>query len=119
MILRKAYGGAYIVMGSKLLGADANYAWPGAETAVLGPRGAVEVLYGDEIEAADDPEATRAALMDEYREAFANPYSAAERGYVDGVIEPDETRERLVNDLDVLARKRVDSPSKKHGNIQL
>jgi acetyl-CoA/propionyl-CoA carboxylase carboxyl transferase subunit len=119
VILRKAYGGAYIVMGSKLLGADVNYAWPRAETAVLGPRGAVDILYDDEIATADDPEATRAALMDEYREAFANPYSAAERGYVDGVIEPHETRERLVNDLDVLARKRVDSPSKKHGNIQL
>ena len=119
VILRKAYGGAYIVMGSKLLGADVNYAWPRAETAVLGPRGAVDILYDDELAAADDPEATRAALMDEYREAFANPYSAAERGYVDDVIEPHETRERLVDDLDMLARKRVDSPPKKHGNIQL
>ncbi|EMA45379.1 acyl-CoA carboxylase subunit beta [Halococcus saccharolyticus] len=119
VILRKAYGGAYIVMGSKLLGADVNYAWPGAETAVLGPRGAVNILYSDEIETADDPEATRQTLMDEYREKFANPYSAAERGYVDSVIEPHETRERLVSDLDVLARKRVDSSRKKHGNIQL
>nr|WP_049900310.1 acyl-CoA carboxylase subunit beta [Halococcus agarilyticus] len=118
VILRKAYGGAYIVMGSKLLGADANYAWPGAETAVLGPRGAVEVLHGDEIEAADDPKATRQVLMDEYRETFANPYSAAERGYVDDVIEPHETRARLASDLDVLARKRADDPPKKHGNIQ-
>jgi acetyl-CoA/propionyl-CoA carboxylase carboxyl transferase subunit len=119
VILRKAYGGAYIVMGSKLLGADTNYAWPGAETAVLGPRGAVNILYSDEIEAADDPEATRQALMDEYREEFANPYSAAERGYVDDVIEPSETRRRLIRDLAVLGRKRTDSPPKDHGNIQL
>ncbi|WP_049999168.1 acyl-CoA carboxylase subunit beta [Halococcus sediminicola] len=119
VILRKAYGGAYIVMGSKLLGADTNYAWPGAETAVLGPRGAVNVLYSDEIENADDPEATRQALMEEYREEFANPYSAAERGYVDDVIEPTETRRRLVRDLAVLDRKRTESPPKDHGNIQL
>ena len=119
VILRKAYGGAYIVMGSKLLGADTNYAWPGAETAVLGPRGAVNILYSDEIENADDPEATRQALMDEFREEFANPYSAAERGYVDDVIEPNETRKRLILDLDVLDRKRTEGPSKDHGNIQL
>ncbi|GAA0449798.1 acyl-CoA carboxylase subunit beta [Halococcus dombrowskii] len=119
VILRKAYGGAYIVMGSKLLGADTNYAWPGAETAVMGPRGAVDVLYRDELADADDPEATRQALMDEYREEFANPYSAAERGYVDDVIEPNETRKRLIRDLDVLDRKRTDGPPKDHGNIQL
>ena len=119
VILRKAYGGAYIVMGSKLLGADTNYAWPGAETAVLGPRGAVNILYSDEIDEADDPDATRQALMDEYREEFANPYSAAERGYVDDVIEPQETRSRLIRDLSVLERKRKDSPPKDHGNIQL
>ncbi|WP_435076589.1 acyl-CoA carboxylase subunit beta [Halococcus sp. AFM35] len=119
VILRKAYGGAYIVMGSKLLGADTNYAWPGAETAVLGPRGAVNILYSDELDEADDPEATRQALMDEYREEFANPYSAAERGYVDDVIEPNETRKRLIRDLAVLDRKRTDGPPKDHGNIQL
>ncbi|MGN8216594.1 acyl-CoA carboxylase subunit beta [Halococcus salifodinae] len=119
VILRKAYGGAYIVMGSKLLGADTNYAWPGAETAVLGPRGAVNILYSDKIAAANDPEATRQALMDEYREEFANPYSAAKRGYIDDVIEPCETRERLIRDLGMLDRKRIDSPSKDHGNIQL
>ncbi|HET7323448.1 MAG TPA: carboxyl transferase domain-containing protein, partial [Halococcus sp.] len=118
-ILRKAYGGAYIVMGSKLLGADTNYAWPGAETAVLGPRGAVNILYSDEIDEADDPNERRQELMDEYRETFANPYSAAERGYVDDVIEPAETRERLIRDLTVLDRKRTDSPPKDHGNIQL
>jgi acetyl-CoA/propionyl-CoA carboxylase carboxyl transferase subunit len=119
VILRKAYGGAYIVMGSKLLGADTNYAWPGAETAVLGPRGAVNILYSDELKAADDPETTRQALMDEYREEFANPYSAAKRGYVDDVIEPAETRARLIRDLGVLDRKRTDSLPKDHGNIQL
>ena len=119
VILRKAYGGAYIVMGSKLLGADTNYAWPGAETAVLGPRGAVNILYSDEIESAENPEEKRQELMDEYREEFANPYSAAERGYVDDVIEPGETRERLIRDLSVLDRKRTDSPPKDHGNIQL
>ena len=119
VILRKAYGGAYIVMGSKLLGADTNYAWPGAETAVLGPRGAVNILYGDEIEAAENPDEKRQELMDEFREEFANPYSAAERGYVDDVIEPRETRERLIRDLAVLDRKRTDGPPKDHGNIQL
>ncbi|MGQ5515085.1 acyl-CoA carboxylase subunit beta [Halococcus saccharolyticus] len=119
VILRKAYGGAYIVMGSKLLGADTNYAWPGAETAVMGPRSAVNVLYRDELAAADDPETMRQTLMDEYREKFANPYSAAERGYVDSVIEPHETRERLVSDLGVLARKRTDRRPKDHGNIPL
>lgn len=85
----------------------------------MGPRGAVDVLYRDELADADDPEATRQALMDEYREEFANPYSAAERGYVDDVIEPNETRKRLIRDLDVLDRKRTDGPPKDHGNIQL
>ncbi len=119
VILRKAYGGAYIVMGSKFLGADTNYAWPGAETAVLGPRGAVNILYSDEIEAADNPDERRQELMDEFREEFANPYSAAKRGYVDDVIEPKETRKRLIRDLAVLDRKRTNSPPKDHGNIQL
>ena len=119
VILRKAYGGAYIVMGSKMLGADTNYAWPSAETAVLGPRGAVNILYADEIEAAENPDERRQELMDEFREEFANPYSAAKRGYVDDVIKPEVTRERLVRDLDVLSRKRTDFPAKDHGNIQL
>jgi acetyl-CoA/propionyl-CoA carboxylase carboxyl transferase subunit len=119
VITRKAYGGAYDVMASKHLGADANYAWPTAEIAVMGPQGAVDVLYGDEIEAADDPEARRQALVEEYREEFANPYTAADRGYVDDVLEPTETRARLVRDLEVLRRKRDSLPEKKHGNLPL
>jgi len=119
VITRKAYGGAYIVMGSKELGADVNYAWPGAEMAVLGPRGAVNILYRDELQAADDPDRRREALIREYREEFADPYKPAKRGYVDNVIEPRETRRRLVDDLDLLERKRTDTPPKDHGNIPL
>ncbi|MDY7081094.1 MAG: acyl-CoA carboxylase subunit beta [Halobacteria archaeon] len=119
VITRKAYGGAYVVMGSKYLGADFNYAWPTAEIAVMGPKGAVEILYDDEIENADDPEEKRDELMAEYREEFANPYSAAEEGYVDDVFEPKETRPRLVNDLELLESKRKKNPTKKHGNIPL
>ncbi|MDZ7702193.1 MAG: acyl-CoA carboxylase subunit beta [Halobacteriales archaeon] len=119
VITRKAYGGAYDVMASKHLGADANYAWPTAEIAVMGPRGAVNVIHGDAIEAADDPEAERQALIDEYREKHANPYTAADRGFLDDVIEPAETRARLVDDLGMLASKRESPPSKAHGNIPL
>jgi len=119
VILRKAYGGAYDVMASKHLGADANYAWPSAEIAVMGPRGAVNVVYDDELEAADDPEERREELIDEYREEFANPYAAADRGFLDAVIEPAETRARLIDDLAVLRDKRGDSQRKKHGNIPL
>ena len=119
VITRKAYGGAYDVMASKHLGADVNYAWPTAEIAVMGPQGAVSVLYSDELEAADDPEARRDQLVAEYREEFANPYTAADRGYVDDVIEPAETRPRLVQDLAVHASKREERPEKKHGNIPL
>jgi acetyl-CoA/propionyl-CoA carboxylase carboxyl transferase subunit len=119
VITRKAYGGAYIVMGSKELGADLNYAWPGAEMAVLGPRGAVNILYRSELREADDPESRRQELMDEYREEFANPYKPAQRGYIDDVIEPKTTRRRLVEDLELLQRKREDSPPKDHGNIPL
>ncbi|WP_254544040.1 acyl-CoA carboxylase subunit beta [Halomarina pelagica] len=119
VITRKAYGGAYIVMGSKELGADVNYAWPGAEMAVLGPRGAVNILYRDELGAAEDTEARRQELMDEYREEFANPYKPAQRGYLDDVIEPAQTRRRLIEDLELLDRKRADRPPKDHGNIPL
>ncbi len=119
VILRKAYGGAYDVMASKHLDADVNYAWPTAEIAVMGPQGAVGVLYGDELAAAEDVEARREELIEEYRDAFANPYTAAERGYLDNVIEPTETRPRLVEDLDALASKRVDRPDRKHGNVPL
>src|SRR6056297_464223 len=96
VVVRKAYGGAYIVMSSKFLGSDVNYAWPGSEMAVLGPRGAVNILYRNEIAEADDPDAKRQALMDEFRDEFANPYGPAKRGYLDDVIEPKETRKRLI-----------------------
>lgn len=117
--LRKAYGGAYIVMASKGLGADAAYAWPQAEFAVMGPRGAVNVLNGREISNAEDPEAKRQELIDEYRDEFANPYQAAKKGYVDDVIEPQHTRRRLIRDLQLHEGKRKENPSKKHGNIPL
>jgi acetyl-CoA/propionyl-CoA carboxylase carboxyl transferase subunit len=119
VITRKAYGGAYDVMASKHVGADVNYAWPGAEIAVMGPEGAVNVLYDDELEAAEQVEQKREELIAEYRDAFANPYIAAKRGYLDDVVEPPETRARLVEDLDSLEGKRVDHPDRKHGNIPL
>ncbi|KAB1187817.1 MULTISPECIES: acyl-CoA carboxylase subunit beta [Haloferax] len=119
VITRKAYGGAYDVMASKHLGADVNYAWPTAEIAVMGPQGAVNILYRDELEAADDPDARRDELIQEYREEFANPYTAADRGFVDDVIEPGETRKRLIADLQMLKSKRKSQPDKKHGNIPL
>ncbi|MFB6132946.1 MAG: acyl-CoA carboxylase subunit beta [Halanaeroarchaeum sp.] len=119
VITRKAYGGAYIVMASKHLGADVNYAWPTAEIAVMGPKGAVNVLYRKELSEVDDPEALREELIEEYREEFANPYTAADLGFLDDVLEPKETRARLVEDLDMLASKRETLPEKKHGNIPL
>ncbi len=119
VITRKAYGGAYCVMSSKFLGADVNYAWPTAEIAVMGPKGAVNLLYSDELAAADDPETRRQELIEEYRDEFANPYIAADRGYIDDIIEPPETRRRLIEDLEMLRSKRVSTPEKKHGNIPL
>jgi len=119
VITRKAYGGAYDVMASKHIGADVNYAWPTAEIAVMGPKGAVNVLYSDEIGDADDPEARREELIEEYREQFANPYTAADRGFVDDVLEPGETRSQLVEDLGMLRSKRTSQPDRKHGNIPL
>ncbi|PSP33687.1 methylmalonyl-CoA carboxyltransferase [Halobacteriales archaeon QH_10_67_22] len=119
VITRKAYGGAYDVMASKHVGADVNYAWPGAEIAVMGPQGAVDILYDDEIEAAEQVEQKRQELIDEYRDAFATPYIAAKRGYVDDVLEPPATRARLIDDLETLDGKRVDHPGRKHGNIPL
>ena len=119
VITRKAYGGAYCVMASKHIGGDVNYAWPTAEIAVMGPKGAVNVLYREELAEADDPEARRQELIDEYREEFANPYTAADRGFIDDVIEPTETRARLVEDLRMLRGKRADGPDKKHGNIPI
>ncbi len=119
VITRKAYGGAYCVMASKNLGADVNYAWPTAEIAVMGPKGAVNILYRNELEEADDPDALREELIEEYREEFANPYTATDKGFLDDVIRPTETRPRLINDLEMLETKREDTPSKKHGNIPL
>ena len=119
VITRKAYGGAYDVMASKHIGADVNYAWPTAEIAVMGPRSAVNVLYDDELAAADDPETLRQELIEQYREEFANPYTAADRGFVDDVLVPEETRPRLIEDLAVLRSKRTETPDRKHGNIPL
>ena len=119
VITRKAYGGAYDVMASKHLEADVNYAWPTAEIAVMGPKGAVNILYRDELADADDVETRRQQLIDEYRDAFANPYTAAERGFVDDVLEPKETRPRLIRDLRMLESKRKETPDRKHGNIPL
>ncbi|MFC6724967.1 acyl-CoA carboxylase subunit beta [Halobium palmae] len=119
VITRKAYGGAYDVMASKHLGADVNYAWPTAEIAVMGPQGAVNILYDDELEAAEDPDERRDELIEEYREEFANPYTAADKGFIDDVIEPPETRARLVDDLEMLQSKRDSLPDKKHGNIPI
>ncbi|WP_284014569.1 acyl-CoA carboxylase subunit beta [Halobaculum litoreum] len=119
VITRKAYGGAYDVMASKHIGGDVNYAWPTAEIAVMGPQGAVNILYDDELADADDPEQKRQELIDEYREEFANPYTAADKGFLDDVLEPPETRPRLIDDLEMLSSKRDSLPDKKHGNIPI
>jgi acetyl-CoA carboxylase carboxyltransferase component len=119
IITRKAYGGAYVVMNSKSIGADLAYAWPSGEIAVMGPQGAVNIIFRKEIEAAADTEARRAELIAEYTDRFANPYSAAERGYVDAVIDPRETRQVLVKALDVLRSKKERLPQRKHGNVPL
>jgi len=119
IITRKAYGGAYVVMASKHLGADFNLAWPSAEIAVMGPEGAVNVMYKRDIAGSPTPELRRERLMDDYRARFANPYSAAERGYVDDVIVPHETRPKVIAALAALQTKRVPSPKRKHGNIPL
>ncbi len=119
VITRKAYGGAYDVMSSKHIRADFNFAWPTAEVAVMGPEGAVNIVFRKEIEAADDPEAKRAELIADYRERFANPYAAAERGYIDDVIEPRRTRPVLIDALETASTKRERRPPRKHGNIPL
>ncbi len=119
VITRKAYGGAYDVMGSKHLGADMNIAWPTAQIAVMGAQGAVNILYRSELADADDPETRRAELVTEYQDTLANPYVAAERGYVDAVVRPHETRVEVVRSLRLLRTKRAGLPPKKHGNIPL
>ncbi len=119
VVTRKAYGGAYVVMGSKHLRTDINLAWPSAEIAVMGPDAAVNIIHRRRLADSDDPEAARAELINEYRENFANPYRAAERGFIDDVIDPAETRPKLIHALDSLQNKRDTLPLKKHGNIPL
>jgi len=119
VITRKAYGGAYDVMSSKHIRGDLNLAWPTAELAVMGPEGAVKIIFRKELAEAPDPEKRKAELVAEYRERFANPYVAASRGYLDDVIEPHDTRPRIINALEMLSNKRDANPGKKHGNIPL
>ena len=119
VVTRKAYGGAYDVMSSKHIRGDLNLAWPTAEIAVMGPDGAVNIVFRHELAEADDPVARKAELVEEYRKKFANPYVAASRGFIDDVIEPRDTRPRLINALEMLSNKRDSNPPKKHGNIPL
>ncbi len=119
VIIRKAYGGAYLVMNSKHIHCDVNYAWPSAEIAVMGPKGAAEVIYRKEIQSADDPESLLNEKMAHYRRTFANPFLAAQRGYIDDVIFPRDTRHRLIRSLQVLEGKDAKGPDHKHGNIPL
>ena len=119
IITRKAYGGAYVVMNSKSIGADLAYAWPSAELAVMGASGAVEIVHRRELQAADDAAARRSELIEEYQERYINPYLAAERGIVDDVIDPAETRRKLVQAIAVLRSKREELPKRKHGNVPL
>ncbi|HLL85761.1 MAG TPA: carboxyl transferase domain-containing protein, partial [Thermoleophilaceae bacterium] len=119
VVTRKAYGGAYDVMNSKHMLADFNFAWPTAEVAVMGPEGAVNIIHRRDIATSPTPEERREKLISDYKARFANPYSAAERGYIDDVIVPHETRPRLIRALETLQAKRVDRPKRKHGNIPL
>ncbi|HRD09081.1 MAG TPA: carboxyl transferase domain-containing protein, partial [Saprospiraceae bacterium] len=119
VITRKAYGGAYDVMNSKHIKADLNYAWPSAEIAVMGAKGASEIIFKKEISSASDPEAKLLEKEAEYQQKFANPYRAAARGFVDEVIVPSETRKKLIKAFDMLENKKIVRPFKKHGNIPL
>jgi propionyl-CoA carboxylase beta chain len=119
VVTRKAYGGAYDVMNSKHMLADFNVAWPTAEVAVMGPEGAVNIIYRKDISSSPTPDQRRQKLIDDYKAHFANPYSAAERGYIDDVIEPRQTRPKLIRALRMLQSKRVEQPKRKHGNIPL
>lgn len=119
VITRKAYGGAYDVMNSKHVRGDLNFAWPSAEIAVMGPKGAVEIIYRRQLKDAEDPESAAETFIDEYRDKLANPYVAAEHGYIDDVIAPSETRSRLIAGLEMLKNKVVNNPRRKHGNIPL
>ena len=119
VITRKAYGGAYCVMASKHIRTDLNYAYPTAEIAVMGPEGAVNIIHRRDIQSSPTPEQRREKLIGDYKARFANPYSAAERGYIDDVIIPHETRPKLIRALETLKTKRVETPKRKHGNIPL
>lgn len=119
VITRKAYGGAYCVMSSKHTRADMNFAWPSAEIAVMGPAGAVKILYRKELKQAKDPKALEKKLVDEYTEKFANPFVTASKGYIDAIIKPSETRPRIIEALDMIENKRDTNPPRKHGNIPL
>lgn len=119
LIMRKAFGGAYIAMNSKYMGADYVFAWPIAQIAVMGPEGAVDILYRKQIKEAEDPKAVRAALIEEYEKRYLNPYIAAENGYIDDIIEPKDTRKAIINALDSLRSKNAMTIKKKHGNIPL
>lgn len=119
VIIRKAYGGAFVVMSSKSLRGDINYAWPSAEIAVMGPEGAVNIVFRDTITKSEKPDETRQKLIAEYRDKFANPYVAAARGYIDDVIDPRETRPKLIKALEIIQNKADTNPPKKHGNIPL
>ena len=119
IVTRKAYGGAYDVMSSKHIRADYNVAWPTGELAVMGAEGAVNILNRKELAKAKDPDKARAKLIDEYNEQFANPYIAAALGYIDDIIEPAQTRPKVIAALESLVNKRQDVPPKKHGNIPL
>jgi propionyl-CoA carboxylase beta chain len=119
IIVRRAYGGAYDAMGSKHLRADINYAWPMGEIAVMGPDAAVNIIHRREIEKATDVEETRKKLIEQYKERFANPYIAAGKGYIDAVIDPRETRPKIIRALDMLRSKTDSTPPKKHGNVPL
>jgi propionyl-CoA carboxylase beta chain len=119
IVTRKAYGGAYDVMNSKHMLADFNFAWPSAEVAVMGPEGAVNIIYRKDISTSPTPDERRQKLIDDYKAHFANPYSAAERGYIDDVIVPSQTRPKLIRALRTLQTKRVEQPKRKHGNIPL
>jgi acetyl-CoA carboxylase carboxyltransferase component len=119
VITRKAYGGAFLVMNSRAVGADVVFAWPTAEIAVMGAQGAVNIIHRRELRDSDDPDVERKRLADEYEDLFNNPYVAAERGYVDDVIEARETRPRLIRALSMLRNKREPTPPRKHGNIPL
>jgi propionyl-CoA carboxylase beta chain len=119
IITRKAYGGAYDAMGSKHLRADLNYAWPSGEIAVMGPDAAANIVFRNELQKAEDQEATRQRLIADYKEKFANPYVAAARGYIDDVIDPRDTRWKIIRALEILRNKTDTTPAKKHGNIPL